>query len=274
MYKLIATDCDGTILNSKGHLPQEIVQTFKLLNKMGIHIIVATGRSDILAKDYLDEMNINCPIIGCNGATIRNLYTNTEFFSSYIPKDVLIKVFNIAKNENISLKVFTNDTFYTNNKLFYNGGIELIVTEYTKKLNYCLKKEFVKDIYSISNLPNVTKIVVIENDQNRLSKIKNKINLNIPEITATQSNWNCIDINSSLATKGNAVLAYANMLNIDKKDIIAFGDSENDISMLKAVGFGVAMKNASDIVKKSANYVTDTNDNFGVAQYLKHIYNI
>ena len=86
MYKLIATDCDGTILNSKGYLPKEIIDTFKVLHNKGIHILLATGRNDILAKDYLDELDIDCPVAGCNGATLLNFYTNftdyTSFFSS------------------------------------------------------------------------------------------------------------------------------------------------------------------------------------------------
>ena len=76
MYKLIATDCDGTILNSKGYLPKEIINTFKVLHNKGIHILLATGRNDILAKDYLDELDIDCPVAGCNGATLLNFYTN------------------------------------------------------------------------------------------------------------------------------------------------------------------------------------------------------
>ena len=81
MYKLIATDCDKTLIDSKGYLPDENRDVLRRLHNMGIHIIVATGRSDILAKDYLDELDIDCPVIGCNGASMCNFYTGENFFT-------------------------------------------------------------------------------------------------------------------------------------------------------------------------------------------------
>ena len=75
-------------------------------------------------------------------------------------------------------------------------------------------------------------------------------------------------------SKGNAILEYAQIIGVKPDEIIAFGDSENDISMLKTAGLGIAVGNADDCVKASANKVIDTNDNFGVAKFLREIYNI
>lgn len=274
MYKLIATDCDGTILNSEGFLPEEITSTFRALHNKGIHILIATGRNDILAKDYLDELNIDCPVIGCNGATLVNFYTNEKYFIKSINKTSLDKIFDICCSEDIGVKAFTLDSCYTNNKTLYEGGMGLITTKYKKKMTYSVEYKLVDDMHNISHIPNFIKAVVIENNTERLLRIRDKINQNIPAIKAVQSNWNCIDIISSDVSKGNAVLEYAKMLGIKPDEIIAFGDSENDISMIKAAGLGVAVKNAADYVKAAADKIVDTNDNCGVAKFLKELYKL
>ncbi len=274
MYKLIVTDCDGTILDSKGWLPQEIITTFQTLNNMGIHILIATGRNDILAKDYLDELNIGCPIIGCNGATLANFYTNERFYINSMTASSLNKLFDICQSLNIGVKTFSLDTCYTNNREMYEGGINLITTTYTKKLKHSVKYELVEDMHKTAQFENIIKAVVIESDIPKLTRIKEMINTTIPEVKAVQSNWNCIDINNKSVSKGAALLHYASMINVQPCEIIAFGDSENDISMLKAAGLGVAVQNADDCVKAAADKVIDTNDNFGVAKFLKELYTL
>lgn len=274
MYKLIATDCDGTILNSEGFLPEEIINTFRALHKKGIHILIATGRNDILAKDYLDELGIDCPVVGCNGATLVNFYTNEKYFIKSINKKALDKIFDICSTEGIGVKAFTLDSCYTNDKTLYEGGMGLITTRYKRKMTYSVEYKLVDDMHSISHIPNFVKAVVIEYNIDRLLKIRDKINESIEGINAVQSNWNCIDIISSDVSKGNAVLEYAKMLGIKPYEIIAFGDSENDISMIKAAGLGVAVKNAAAEVKSAADKIVDTNDNCGVAKLLNEIYKL
>lgn len=274
MYKLIATDCDGTILNSEGFLPEEVIDTFKALHKKGIHILPVTGRNDILAKDYLDEMGINCPVSGCNGATLTNFYTNKNYYTKSMSKETLDKIFDICGKENIAVKVFTTDTCYTNDRELYEGGINLIVTKYKKILKNTINYKLIDNIYDASTLSGVVKAVIIQYDIKKLTDIKDKINALVPGVKAVQSNWNCIDINRADVSKGTAVIEYAKAVGVNTDEIIAFGDSENDISMLKAAGLGVAVKNADDSVKSAADKIIDTNDNCGVAKFLKEVFDI
>lgn len=274
MYKLIATDCDGTILDSQGYLPKEIIETFQKLHKKGIHIIVATGRSDILAKDYLDELDIDCPVIGCNGATLVNFYTGQNYFINAMAPKSLDSLYTLCNRHKTGVKIFTPDTCYASTKELYLGGINLITVKYTKKMKYSINYELAENMHSLLHLNNVIKAVVIDSNINTLLKIRDEINETIPGLKAVQSNWNCIDINAENVSKGNALLDYANMLGISSHDIIAFGDSENDVSMLKVAGLGVAVSNAADCAKEAADQITDTNDNFGVAKFLKSLYNI
>lgn len=274
MYKLIATDCDRTLIDSKGYMPKENLEILRKLHNMGIYIIIATGRNDILAKDYLDELDIGCPIIGCNGATMCNFYTGENYFIKSISEESLNAIFDIFDYYKIGSKIFTTDTCYTDDKKLFTGGMQLITTAYTKKMNYHVNYELVEDMHSVAGLKNVLKAVIINNDIDFVLKIRDEINANVKGVRAVQSNWNCIDINVSGISKGNAVIEYANIKGISPEEIIAFGDSENDISMIKYAGLGIAVDNADENVKQAADQITDTNDNAGVAKALRKIFNI
>ncbi len=274
MYKLIATDCDGTILDSEGFMPKEIIKVFRQLKDMGIHILPVTGRNDIIARDYLDDLDIGCPIIGCNGATLVNFDTGERFFTKAIDKASVIKFMDICKSFATPCKIFTTDKQYTDSRVLYEGGINLITVGYKKKMTYSIETILVEDIYSVADKDNIIKCVVVNNDVDFVLKVRDAINDNIPSLRAVQSNWNCIDINRRDVSKGAAVLEYGNMLGITPEEIIAFGDSENDLSMIEAAGLGVAVENADSCLKEKADIICDTNDNLGVAKLLKKIYNI
>lgn len=274
MYKLIATDCDRTLIDSQGYMPKENLEILRNLHNMGIHIIIATGRNDILAKDYLDELDIDCPVIGCNGATMCNFYTGENYFTKSMSEESLNAIFDIFDKYKIGSKIFTNDTCYTDDKKLFTGGMNLITTSYTREVNYHVNYELVENMHNVAGLENVLKAVVINNDIDFVLKIRDEINATVKGVNAVQSNWNCIDINVAGISKGNALLEYAKIVGVNPEDIIAFGDSENDISMIEYAGLGVAVGNAQDNVKAAADIVTDTNDNCGVAKTLKEIFNI
>lgn len=274
MYKLIATDCDKTLIDSKGYLPDENRDVLRRLHNMGIHIIVATGRSDILAKDYLDELDIDCPVIGCNGASMCNFYTGENFFTKSMSEESLNSLFDIFNKHKLGSKIFTTDTCYTDDKELFDGGIQIVTTTYTKKMNYSVKYELVEDMHSVARLDDVLKAVVINNDRVSLLKIRDEINEKVKGVTAVQSNWNCIDINVKGISKGSAVAHYAKIKGIKPEEVIAFGDSENDISMIKYAGIGIAVENAEEDVKAAADMVTASNDDCGVAKALYKIFNL
>jgi Cof subfamily protein (haloacid dehalogenase superfamily) len=95
------------------------------------------------------------------------------------------------------------------------------------------------------------------------------------EVSIVSSFSNNIEIMNHGISKGNAVKILAAYYGIKKEEIICFGDAENDISMLEYAGLGIAMGNAEAYVKEKADYVTDTNDNDGVAKAIeKYIFNM
>ena len=101
---------------------------------------------------------------------------------------------------------------------------------------------------------------------NSYPKIKDKLDKNL---SAVVSSVNWIDIMNKNLNKGTAVKRLQNLYNIRKEETMAFGDFNNDIEMLKCAQYSFAMENASDELKKYANYTADTNNNFGVVKAIK-----
>ncbi len=133
-YKLIAIDCDNTLLDKKGNIPEENKRIIKILNQKGIEIIIATGRNDILVYDYIKELDIKAPVIGCNGASIRELRSGKILSITPIKKTALKEIFSYSSKNNLPFKAFTMKKGFSNDKMSVELGINAIINTYTKAL--------------------------------------------------------------------------------------------------------------------------------------------
>ena len=89
------------------------------------------------------------------------------------------------------------------------------------------------------------------------------------DVLVSSSFRNNLEINAMGADKGSALLRLANHLGIGRTETMAFGDGENDLSMIECAGFGVAMENGEEVVKAAADYITITNNEAGVAKAIR-----
>ncbi|GEM_PF-140862 len=274
-YKLIATDCDGTLLDSEGYLSRYNKRVLAALHNKGIKILFVTGRNDILVKDYTDELGIRPLIIGCNGATVADFYNGGGRKRIIaLQKEELKALFDIFDEFSIESKAFTREACYTNSKLLLTSGMSLVVTKYKKKIKNNIPYHYIENMHKAEELTDVVKVVVIDNNIERLLKLRDKLNESISGIYAVKSNVNCLDIIKKGVSKADAVLAVAREHNISPEQIIAFGDNDNDISMLKAAGLGCAVANASENVRNNADVVIKSNDEDGVGKFLAELFEI
>ena len=270
-YKLVAIDCDNTLLNSEGHIPAENKETIQYLKSKGIEFIIATGRNDVLVADYIEELGIDAPVIGCNGASIRNLKENKLLSYNPIPKQSLKLILDYCKENKLPFRAFSMSKGFSNDKTSIREVLEQILSKYTKVLKSNIPYEYLENPEYLIDNEEVVKVVLVNNDPITLQKYQTEIK-GTEGIDICRSARNCLDIGALGVSKGNAVKKYGEMLGIKQKETVAFGDSENDLSMIKYAGFGVAMENGEDGLKKFAQMVTDTNDNCGVAKALKQIF--
>lgn len=264
-YKLIVSDMDGTLLNSQGKVSDETKKAMKNLLEKGMYIAIATGRIYTTARVYAKHLGIVTPIICCNGAVVKNLEDDKKIYGNPISKEDCFKIIDICKENDLYFHFYSEDTIY-GEKLEYKM---LYFSEWAKTLNEedRIKIKVVEDSREIIEKETIYKFGIQTDDIELLDYISKLMNKE-KNIEARKSLSNMLDLMNKGVSKGNAVKNLAKSLGIKREEIIAIGDNENDISMLEYAGLGVAMGNAEEEVKKVADYVTDTNDNEGVANVI------
>ncbi len=269
--KLVAIDCDNTLLNSKGHITEENKETIQYLKKKGVEFIIATGRNDILVADYIDELGIEAPIIGCNGASIRKLKENKMLSYSPISKNSLKLVIDYCERNKLPFRAFSMEKGFSNDKESIKEVLEQILSKYTKILKNNISYELIENLSYLTENEEIIKVVLVDNDFELIKKYQKDLK-DVEGIETCRSAVNCLDICAFGVSKGTAFKKYAEMLKIPRDETAAFGDSENDLSMIKYAGIGVAMENGDDEVKSAADVITLSNDESGVAKALKKIF--
>lgn len=268
-YKLIVTDMDGTVLGANHQLTEENKRALREAEKMGIKTVFATGRFHESAKVHVGFLEHTMPIISSNGSIIKHPETNEVIYTNSIDKETCLKIMDILDNHNLSYQVYTDEIILQK----YNTEEEKkMMIDYIKKV-FSDKTEinFRKDLRDDLANKNVLKFNVMDLERVDLLEKAREDFKKLENIEVTSSWNNNLEIMSEGSNKGNAVEFLAGLLNIDKKNIIAFGDNYNDISMLEYVGTGIAMGNAEEDVKKVASYVTDKNHEDGVAKALNKL---
>lgn len=267
MYKMVAFDIDGTLVPHLTHVfSNKIEDMFQKLKEKGFIITLATGRDWISIADLYKNKYVDY-YIGANGSFIYDLKNNKYIFNSCIKWEEFEKL---------------NEEILENNIDDLNGIIlsdvnNVYVKEINRKENWFWEKfrhKFKKYDLSFTELDrNNFHLITIE--QKRHTDLLNKINnfLNKNNFTlAVQSWWPTgIFLANKGVNKSSSIKKLCKYLNIDMKQVIAFGDGENDIEMIKDAGLGVAMGNSVDKLKDVANDVTIEVEEHGTKFYLKKI---
>ncbi len=261
-------DLDGTLLNSEHKISDGDKKTLKALSKEGVKIVIATGRTDLQIAQFLYELDISEPVIACNGGLIANPVTKEIIHRSLInPKEVEYMV-------NFLLEEGRDFLLYAPDYVYHAPGSKRI--QFFVEYNKTARPEFKVPLRELSELPeggyNEILKVLIHDDVSLIPYFEEKFNKD-NTLTVVSSGKNLIDIMPANTTKGRAVHMLAEHLGIPISEVVAFGDSPNDESMLRAAGFSVAMGNADDCIKEISSFVTKSNDDLGITFALNHIIN-
>lgn len=268
-YKLICIDMDGTLLNSNHKISEISKNALRKAHDIGVHVVISTGRTYVDAVAYSDLIGLNSPIIACTGAIVKEKHGVDVIHKSSIDEEVCKKLLNIFKKHKV--KPIFNSVYK-----IYCGDLKLkIGIEYLKirgfmnknvKLDYIKGEEKWFDVFK-QEKNNIIKCEIINTNKEKIHNLRKELE-NVSGIEITSSSNHNIEITKEGASKGKAIEILANYYNIKKEEIIAIGDSDNDMSAIEFAGMGVAMGNANEKLKKKSNFVTDSNDNDGVAKVI------
>ena len=278
MIKLIASDMDGTLLNSNHKIPQNNIELIKFAQKNGIEFVVATGRAYYEALPALNDENIKCDVISFNGGIIYDKNGNIINITPMKLKDLYYTI-EILKSLDISYQLYTKNTIYTKSiETDITAYIDLIRANGEEPNEQHLRQE-AKNRLALGHITEVDNIELYLNQQdnpaikvigisNDLEKLKHATELlsGNDNISVTSSGANNVEIMDKKATKGEALKIVADIHDINLKNAIAIGDNLNDQAMLDIVEYSIAMKNGNKELQKNAKFITEkTNSEGGVA---------
>lgn len=264
MYKLIAIDMDGTLLNDQFNISTETIATLKDAKQKGAIIAICTGRPVNGVRQYEALLDgIIDYSISYNGGLIEDITKERYINKSFLTYEDVIYLHEISNQVNAPIHFYDEHNLYTTNKQINKYTVMDAYVGQTP-LHYIEKAQICKD----SQFPKVQFI----DEPDRLAAIIEQLPKHLYDTyTIMQSEPYFLEFVSKQTNKGIALETLAKKLNIAREQIIAFGNNENDIAMLNYAGCGVAMANATNAVKQIADIETLTNNEHGVAHMIEEI---
>ncbi|MCL1940621.1 MAG: HAD family hydrolase [Synergistaceae bacterium] len=261
--KWCVSDIDGTIMNTKKELDDRIIEAIRQYENSGGTFILATGRTMLTAREIVERIGLSSPVISGNGSVIQ--YASGETLLCHkIPKEASASAAEYAIAEGFDFVAFSSEAvWYPHNSLRI---------EYFKKRNEERGKPKIPLVQfsKAGELPHgeIIKFFIWNMNEKLVrdfeSNCNDKKNMNF-----VQSVRGTLDVDPAQATKGSGIKFLATRLDMDLENTAAIGDNKNDLDMLQAVGFPVAVANAEDELKEAAWKICPSNDECGVAVILE-----
>lgn len=283
MYKLIAIDLDGTLLNSYGVVSEKNKQALLKANKEGGEIVIASGRSTNSVKNIANDIGICRYIICGNGSLIYDLQKDEIIYDKFIDKKKALQIIEVCEQNSIYYNIYTENMVIAktmnNNVLFYHQE------NASKPDNKKTKINLVQNIYDyVENLENqnILKFTISDNDSiifngiiRKLREIKNIDVLDVAHMSRkmikngteeVSLEYYYTEITSQNVDKWYAIEYLMKELNISINEVMAIGDNVNDKIMIENAGCGVAMGNSAPYIREIADIVVANNNEDGVAE--------
>jgi len=237
--KLIALDMDGTLLNDDGIVTEYTKGVIEQALAQDIHVVLSTGRALPLCYPFAEELKLSSYIIASNGAEIWTV--QKELLERHtIDASIIEYLWKVGVQKDHRMWLVAADEVFTGQKAPNNFHDY----EWLKMGYGSLTEADKKDL---------------------LSEFEKKID----QIEVTNSSLTNLEVNKKGVHKAAAIRSICKRMNITMDEVLAAGDSVNDLKMIEQVGVGVAMANAQDIIKQAADYITVSNNEDGVAKAIE-----
>jgi Cof subfamily protein (haloacid dehalogenase superfamily) len=268
-YKLVCIDLDGTLLTDGKKITRENVDTIREAVKKGVNICIATGRIYKFVDHIKDILEVDVKIIASNGGVILANDGNLTF--NDLSYDEVLRLKELTKDYNVDIYLNTENEIICEKEIPNDYSYKKVneTLEEHHRANIIEKYPF-EDLYKDNKYKIVKAICINKDDLEEVKRVRAMLEeTNEFEISSAEHQY--CEINSKGISKGEAVEELARELGITINEVICIGDGGNDIEMLKRAGLSVVMENGMEHVKAMADYITDSNNNSGVAKAIKKL---
>lgn len=258
-FRLIAADLDDTLLDEHWRLTDPVKNAVAAVRRAGVHFTVSTGRMFRSALPYARELGLNIPLITYQGALVKNALSGEVLVDRPLPlifaREIIARVHELGYH----LNAYLDDVLYMEHDTPEGRRYSQISG---------IKPELVGDLLPVLDR-DPTKIVVIASEQ-LLDRLSAELTPQYAgKVHIAKSKPFFLEFSHPQATKGHALAALAEKFGIKREEIMAIGDSYNDLEMLEYAGLGVVVANARDEIKQKAGYVTAAPSGAGVVEALE-----
>lgn len=266
--RLIAMDMDGTLLNSRQELTQENVNALKAAQRQGVKLAICSGRSPgDNALFALENGFPDCAILSLNGAyCLESAAAQAPYANHLMARDTALQALRWLREAAV-----TTGCFLQNNIVIFPGqGYQpegLFWCSHLSKPGAPVLTEG-EEAFQRAFESGLNKFICIDDDLSRLSAVQKRLQT-LPGLEITSSWPQELELMPQNVNKGRAVGELALKLGLTADEVMTLGDYDNDLTMIRYAGYGVAMGNAADCVKAAASYQTLSNDENGVAAAIR-----
>ncbi|WP_333589106.1 Cof-type HAD-IIB family hydrolase [Ligilactobacillus acidipiscis] len=260
--KLISLDLDGTTLTSTKKISPKTKQILQKATDMGHVVTIITGRSDQMAIDYYDELNLDTPMINFNGAL------------GHMPHRHWKDAYEITFEKKIVLEILAAKSTLGIQAIAAHGqGLTLTDSTDSSISPFFPAASRSQEILNQINLTKDPSAITMLVDPYKKETITRQLQQTY-DSDVTVSVWGgpapVLELSPKNINKKVGLKSLSKYYGIPREDIIAFGDEQNDVEMLSYAGTGVAMQNAAPWIRDIADNITPVdNDHDGIAQYLE-----
>ena len=267
--KLLCFDLDGTFLDDRKNIPPENIRALEAAAARGVYLVPATGRIYTGLPEPLRLPSYMRWYITINGAYVYDAVEDRTAVRSEIPLDLALRFYEYADTLDALYDCYQDNWgFMTADML--KIAAETIPDPGIRKLIVELRTPVPElKAYLREKGEPLQKLQLYFEDMDLRARELKELPGRFPELSISSSVPFNIEINAKAATKGQAMLALCRILGIRPEESMALGDGTNDLDMIRNAGVGVAMENAQPSLKSRADYITDTNDNDGVAEVIE-----
>ena len=266
--KLIALDLDGTTLTDDKHISPATREALEEAAERGVNVVIATGRTFSALPDEVFTVEGIRYVMTSNGAVITDIRENKVIYENYIAPHAVENIVELMAQHDFMVETFVGGIAYIDRK-FYDGIRDRKIGY--RHMEYVLTtRKPVDDLlqFILDNKERIENVNVNFEYQEDRQMMREKM-LQIPDTTLTTAFDTNLEMGGATTSKARALLHLEEILGVKPEEMMAVGDSPNDMAMMKLAGLPVAMGNAKDEVKAIAAFVTDTNKNDGVAKAVR-----
>lgn len=262
MIRLIALDLDDTLLRKDKTISLNNQKAIALAKSQGIKVVIASGRPLFRIRPILESLDLmedENYIIALNGGLITTTYQKVLYQKQFVSEDIHCIIRELIHRQ-LSFMVYQDDQIYA-------YQLDACLSQLPIFQGVVLKE---CTITQLQNTSYASKLIVVDTKE-QLDSCQLELVNSLSDYTVVRTTPYFLEILPKNISKGDALGFLAKYLHILPQEMMAIGDAENDISMLKTVGVGIAMSNATEEVKRAAHFITLSCEEDGVAHAIYHI---